>query len=147
MPGTSRKKAAIKRIKDVDYKVALGMLLWGIGAVAGADGKFQPEEDNEIRKILLSHTKISQQDLPIILTAIHQAGVGKINVYRQAREIDKKLPYQTKILIIEDLFQVAYVDKVLDKKEEKIIKNISDLLHVNDKDFVETKRRILIQKS
>ncbi len=45
--------------------------------------------------------------------------------------------------IIEDMWEVAYADRELDKYEEAQIRKIADLLYVPHKDFIRAKLRIL----
>lgn len=129
------------KLAKIDIQIGLGVLLWGMGSIAGADGKFLPGEDKKIKDIILSYTNVSKPDLPVVLTAVKQAAVGKINFYRIAREINKTLSDAAKASLIENLFRVAYADKNLYDKEYKIIEEISsyfqltkaDLLKINDK--------------
>jgi len=126
----ARNDLSQKPVTEIDTQIGLGALLWSMGAIAGADGKFLPEEDREIENIILSHTKTLQSDLSIISTAIKQAAIGNINVYRIVRQINKTLPHQNKVSLIEDLFRVAYADKSLDNKEFTIIKKVADLFGI-----------------
>ena len=126
--------------ESVDDKIILGVLLWGVGAVAEADKKVLPEEDEKIKQILLSYTKISKQDFPIVFTAIRQASLEKIHLYRFVREVSKKLTYSARISIIEDLFCVAFADKKLDKAELEVIRKISDLFSVTERDFANIRK-------
>jgi uncharacterized tellurite resistance protein B-like protein len=130
------------KIAKIDIQIGLGVLLWGMGAIAETDGKFLPEEDKKIEDVILSHIKIAKSDLPIVLTAIKQAAIGKINFYRIAREINKTLPNRAKALLMEDLFRVAYADGSLENKEFKIIKRVSDLFHITQKDLFNIERKI-----
>ncbi|OGW75616.1 MAG: hypothetical protein A2Z72_00445 [Omnitrophica bacterium RBG_13_46_9] len=132
MPRSKKKKFLAKKLDD---KIALGVMLWGLGAVAEADEKFLPEEESKIREILLMNSKIRKQDFPIVLTAVKQAGISKLNVYRFVNEMKNKLTLKAKISILENLFFVAYADGCLQRKEYKIIKNIARLLGIQDRDL------------
>jgi len=138
----ARKDLLKKPATEIDTQIGLGALLWGMGAIAGADGKFLPEEDKEIESIILSHTKTIKSDLPVISTAIKQAAIGKIDFYRIAREINKTLPNKIKVSLIENLFRVAYADKSLDNKEFNIIKKVSDLFQITQEDLFNIESKI-----
>jgi uncharacterized tellurite resistance protein B-like protein len=130
------------RIIKVDTQIGLGVLLWGMGAIAEADGKLLPEEDKKIEDIVLVQLKIAKSDLPVVSTAIKQAAIGNINFYRIAREVNKTLSGKAKASLIENLLRVAYADKNLDDKEFKIIKRVSDLFHIAQKDLFNIELKI-----
>lgn len=134
-----------RKTKNIDNKIALGVILRSVGVVAEADKKFLPEEIKKIKQILLSRTKISKQDFPIVLSAIRQFAIGRNNLYRFVREISKKLRYNVKKSIIEDLFHVGYADRDLDNNEFKVIRKVSGLLNVADKDFTDIWQRIELE--
>jgi len=135
--GKKRKPEA----RNLDNKIALGVLLWGMGAVAGAEGEFFPEETKKIKEILLTCSKVSKQDFPIVLTAMRQAAMEKINVYRIARGLNKKLTYQDKTLIITNLFRVAYADGRLGRDEFKVIRRIAVLFRLVRGDMIDARQK------
>jgi len=127
------------KVKDIDDKIALGVLLW---AVAKADNKFLSQEENKIKEVLVSHSKIPNEDIPIVLSSIREADKERIDLYAFTHEVSENLPYAVKILIIEELFRVACVDKELDNSELEVIRKISSLFHVEHKDFIDAKIKI-----
>ena len=127
------------KVKNIDDKIALGVLLW---VVADADRKFLPEEEERIKEILLSHSKIPNEDIFLVLTSIKEAAKERIDLYTFTHEVSENLPYAIRISIIEDLFRVAYVDKELDNDELEIIRKISGLFHISHKDFIDAKIKI-----
>ena len=134
-----RDKPDEPKVKDIDDKIALGVLLW---VVAEADNKFLPEEESKIKEILLSHSKTSNEDMSIVLASIQEAARERIDLYRFTREVSKNLPYEIKIKILEDLFRVACSDRELDDSELETIRKISGLFGVSHKDFIDAKIRI-----
>jgi len=127
------------KVKDIDDKIALGVLLW---AVAKADNKFLSQEENKIKEVLVSHSKIPNEDIPIVLSSIREADKERIDLYAFTHEVSENLPYAVKILIIEELFRVACVDKELDNSELEVIRKISGLFYVEHKDFIDAKIKI-----
>ena len=127
------------KIKNIDDKIALGVLLW---VVAEADKKFLPQEEEKIKEILLSHTKISNEDMPLVLVSIREAAKERIDLYTFTHEVSKNLLYTIKISIIEDLFRIACADKELNNSELEVIRKISGLFRISHKDFINTKIKI-----
>ena len=129
----------VPQVKNIDDKIALGVLLW---VVAEADNKFLPEEEDEIKEILLSSAKIPEKDILLILASVREAARERIDLYTFTHEVSKNLPYSVKISIIEALFCVACSDKELDEKEVGVIRKISGLFHVAHKDFINAKMKV-----
>ena len=127
------------KVKDIDDKIALGVLLW---VVAEADKRFLPEEEEKIKEVLVSYSKISDEDITTVLASIKEAAKERIDLHRFTREISKNLPYDTRISIIENLFRIACVDKDLDNNELETIRKISGLFNIAHKDFIDVKIRI-----
>lgn len=134
-----REEKEHSQVKDIDDKVALGVLLW---VVAEADEKFLPEEEKKIKEILTSYTEISDEDLPVVLASIREANRERIDLYHFTHQIGKNLPYKVRVSIIENLFRVACADKDLDVNEVETIRKISGLLRLTHKDFIDTKIKI-----
>ncbi len=124
------------KLKDINDKIALGVLLW---AVAEADDKFLAKEDEKIREILTTYSKISEEEIETVLASIKEAAIERIDLHRFTREVSKDLPYEVRISIIETLFRVACCDKELDHKEMETIRRISGLFHIAHKDFINAK--------
>ena len=137
-----REKARALKAKNVDRKIALGVLLWAIGAVAEADGKFLPEEDKKIKEVLLTYLKISEQDYKIVLATMRISAMEKINIYKFAQEIGKTLSYEAKVKVVEDLLRIACADKELEKSEADIIKKLSGVFNITEEDLSATVSKV-----
>ncbi len=125
------------KVKDINDKIALGVLLW---IVAEADEKFLAKEDEKIKEILTtSHSKISEEEVETVLASIKEAAKERIDLHRFTREVSNDLPYEVRISIIETLFRVACCDEELDHKEMETIRKISGLFHIAHKDFINAK--------
>ena len=127
------------KIKDIDDKIALGVLLW---VVAGADEKFLPVEEEKIKEVLVSYSKIPNEDIPTVLASIKEAARERIDLYRFTHEVSEDLPFDIKISIIENLFRVGCVDKDLGNNELETIRKISGLFNLSHRDFIDAKIRV-----
>ncbi len=126
----------IPRVIDIDDKIALGVLLW---VVAEADEKFLATEDDKIREILTTYSKILEGEIETVLASIKEAARERVDLHRFTREVSKELPYNVKLSIIETLFRVACCDRELDHEETEIIRKISGLFQISHKDFIDAK--------
>ena len=127
------------KVKDIDDKIALGVLLW---VVAEADEKFLPEEEEKIKEVLRLYSGISSEDMPIVLASIQQAAKERIDLYRFTHEVSENLSYEIKIKILENLFRVACIDKNLDDRELEVIRKISGLFKLTHTDFIDSKIKV-----
>jgi uncharacterized tellurite resistance protein B-like protein len=123
----------------IDNLIAMGVLLW---VVAQADEKFLPEEQGKIEEVLKSYGEVSDEDMPIVLRAIEEAAISRIDLYAFTSEVGGNLSFKVKAGIIENLFRVACIDKDLAHEEQEAIRKISGLLKVDHKDFIEAKIKV-----
>jgi len=120
--------------RSVGNLIALGVLLW---EVAEADEKFLPEE-----KAQIEDSKISNEDMPIVLRSIEEASIEKIDLYTFTKAVSQDLKHKDKLNILESLFRVACGDGELDEKEHEVIRKISGLFQLDHQDFIDTKIKV-----
>jgi uncharacterized tellurite resistance protein B-like protein len=128
------------KVRDIDDKIALGVLLW---VVAEADEKFLAKEDEKIKEILISHSKIPTEEIVTVLASIKEAARERIDLFRFTHEVKANLPYDVKVSIIETLYRVACCDQELDHEEIEIIRKISGLFQIAHKDFINAKITVM----
>ena len=58
-------------------------------------------------------------------------------ILKQIEEIEKR------ITLLEMLWELAYVDGELDAAEDMLIRRIAGLIHVEDRDRIEAKQKVL----
>ena len=61
------------------------------------------------------------------------------SLYNYTREVNDSFTYDKKLVLIDNLWTIAYADGNLDKFEEHLIRKISDLLYVSHSDFIDIK--------
>jgi len=137
--GAPSEKEGAQDERQAKYLISLGVLLW---IVAEADEEFLPEEQEKIEEVLKLYGEINDQDMPIVLRAIQEANVMRIDVHEFTRDIKKDLEREDKIDIIEHLFRVACADKELDTTEHEMIRKIADLFGLDHKEFIDSKIKV-----
>ncbi len=128
-----------RKITNIDDKIALGVLM---RAVAEADDKFLPAEEEQIRKVLNSFSRIPPSEIPLVLAAVRQAAEERVDLQAFTRELKQDLPYEARKSIVEELFRIACADKELDSVETETIRKIAGLFHVSHKDFIDAKLKV-----
>jgi len=119
--------------------ISLGILL---RAVAEADDNFLPAEEEKVREVLTAYGDISLQDLPIVLRAIEEAAINRIDLYSFASEMGTNLLYEAKLGIITNLFRIASVDMDLAHDEHEMIRKVAGLLKMEHGDFINMKIKV-----
>jgi uncharacterized tellurite resistance protein B-like protein len=64
------------------------------------------------------------------------------DLYQFTAQINRTFSAEQKQRLIEELWRVAYADKVLHHHEEYLIRRIADLIHVPHSGFIATKLRV-----
>lgn len=128
-----------RKATEIDDKIALGVLMW---AVAEADDKLLPEEEDKIEEILRSSGYVAASDIPLVLAAIRQAAKERVDLHAFTRELKQDLPYEARKSILDELFRVACADKEVVSAEIETIRKISGLFHISHKDFIAAKLKV-----
>ena len=115
-----------------EIKLSLGVLLWAMGAVAAADGKFNKREEKKINDILVSCAGIAEKDLHVVMATVKQAAIGKIDTFKLLAGAGVTLSEEARAYIIEMLFRIAYADGELDPREMAIIRRAAKVFKLSD---------------
>ena len=63
------------------------------------------------------------------------------SLYEFTRLINDHYSAEQKLVLVDSLWRVAYADGDLDKYEERVIRQVSDLIYVSHKDFIRLKHK------
>ena len=126
-------------VREVMDLISLGVLLW---SVAAADKKLLSTEKEEVRKALSLYSDIDDKDMPIVMRAVEEAAIEKIDFEDFTKEIGRDLSRGVKIDIVENLFRVACVDQHLDQKEHEMIRLIAQLMGLDQSEFIDAKMKV-----
>jgi len=112
--------------------------------IARADTNIELKELDAIEKaISRSCPSIQPSEMKEIITTARQDVETSISLHEQVRQINTNFSQQQKISLIEQMWRVAYADGDLDKYEEYTIRQLSDLLYVEHKEFIRSKLRVI----
>lgn len=119
--------------------MSLGVLL---RVVAEADDAFLPEEADAIKKILLQYNNFSEDEYDLLSKTIDVMVDQRIDVYAFVNDIRDDMLLEEKIVLVENLFRVACSDGMLSVSEHESIRQISQLLRIDHKNFIDAKVRM-----
>lgn len=118
-----------------DPNLAIAALLC---EVAKADQ--QVDEDEQIAKIHLLQkiTNSTEAEAQLLLDRATEQTNQSVSLYDFTSQL-QSTSRETRIDIIQAMWEVAYSDSQLDPFEEAVIRKVAELLYVDHQDFIKTK--------
>jgi uncharacterized tellurite resistance protein B-like protein len=110
--------------------------------VMRSDHHMDTRETEEILDVLRSCLDVSEQDLTDILTLAQAEARQATSLYEFTRLINDGYDYEQKLILVRNLWRVAYADKALDKYEDHLIRKIADLIYISHSDFIRMKLEV-----
>jgi len=80
--------------------------------------------------------------MKIVIRAIEEASLSKIDLHEFAKEVSSDIDNFDKLFVIENLFKVACSDRELFIKESDLIKKISWMIGLDNKDYLYISNKI-----
>jgi len=107
------------------------------------DYRVTAEEEGELRLLLKQRFKLDNSEIEALIELARHEKREATDYYAFTSLINEHYTQQQKIDLVEDLWQLAYADRELDKYEEHLLRRLADLLHVPHRDFIRTKHKTL----
>lgn len=109
---------------------------------ARLDDDFDTEERARIETLLKNHFALSSAEAGELLSAGEQASSDSIEWHGFTRAIKDGFDAEERVALIEMLWEVAYADGELHDYEASLIRRITGLLYVSDRDSGEARKRV-----
>lgn len=107
-----------------------------------ADFQTNPEEHGVVLRTVQRTFRLGAEETEELVRLAEQEVDEAVSLYQFTNLIDKHLPHERKVQVVEMLWQVAYADGVKDMHEEYLVRKIADLLHVSHRDFIRTRHKV-----
>ena len=129
-------------IKDSnnDYKVACVAILC---EAASMDGVFDEEEKSLILALIQKQFNLDLNQANKILKEGRQLAEDATQLHGFTKVIKESWGLEKRIRLLEMLWEVAYVDGELNAAEDMLIRRIAGLIHVEDRERMEAKQKVL----
>lgn len=111
-----------------------------------ADYTVDSVERQAMENVLQSALSLSEEEVRDLLKLAGTAADRATSLYEFTRLINDHYSREEKLLLVESMWRVAFSDGDLDKYEERLIRQVSDLVHVPHKEFIRLKLRIAEQQ-
>ncbi|QMU61772.1 MAG: TerB family tellurite resistance protein [Gammaproteobacteria bacterium] len=111
--------------------------------VSRADFDIQDEELESIAKSFTERFNFSKQEADSLIELARTEQDSHVSIHPFVKIINDGCSMNEKILLLEDLWRVAYADDKLDKYEEYQLRKIADLLYIPHSMFIKTKLKVI----
>ncbi|HEX6143753.1 MAG TPA: TerB family tellurite resistance protein [Geminicoccaceae bacterium] len=110
---------------------------------ARLDDRFDAEERERIRSLLRERFHMSDGDADALLAEAERESDRSVEWQGFTRQIKDGFDYAQRIALIEMLWEVAYADGELHDYEASLLRRVTGLLYVSDRDSGEARKRVL----
>jgi uncharacterized tellurite resistance protein B-like protein len=107
-----------------------------------ADAEISADEQRTITDTIRTKLKLTDSETKGLLQLAEEKIWKSTGYFEFTSLMNKGLSYEQKTKVIEQLWEVAFADAILDKHEEYMVRKIAGLIHVSHKDFIEAKLRV-----
>ena len=107
------------------------------------DGVFDDNEKKLILVLIQKQFNVDENEANKIYIEGKSLAENSAQLYGFTRIIKESWDNKKRISLLEMLWELAYVDGELDAAEDMLIRRIAGLIHVEDRDRIEAKQRVL----
>ncbi|WP_334127958.1 tellurite resistance TerB family protein [Sneathiella sp.] len=123
-------------------KVATAALLI---EAALADDHFDDVEREAIVNVLVRHYQISDAEAREVVRDAEVAHQESDQFFYFTRTIKDSFPFESRVQMIEMLWEIVYADGKLGDYEANLVRRIAGLIYVSDRDRGDARKRVLVR--
>ena len=133
------KKTEITEFSFNSDKIAVVALLI---STAKYDGNFDDSEKLEIQKLIESYFSLSSQNTDDLFKAAEKIESEANDLQQFTRSLNEVLNEEEKLTIMELIWKIVMADGIIDNYEENLVRRLSGLLYLQDKDIGNIKNKL-----
>lgn len=126
-------------LPDTDARLALTALLV---RVARTDGDYAPAEKANIDRIIAARYDLDNTEATVLRGDAETLESEAPDTVRFTRAIKAAVAYEDRVAVIEAMWQVVLADDIRDDHEDALLRLVSSLLGVNDRDSALARQRV-----
>lgn len=107
--------------------------------VMNSDHEQDAREMEEFTQVLRDKLHIEANKLDEVIALAKMEANQATSLYEFTVLINENYSYDEKLVLMENLWRVAFSDQKLDKYEDNLIRKIAELIYVTHSDFIRTK--------
>jgi len=123
-----------------DLKLASAALLV---EAAVMDGEFDDVERTAVTKLLKNRFDLTDDEVNELLGDAEEAVANSNELYTLTRTVKNEFEHDDRVNMIEMLWEVAYADGELHDYESNLVRRLTGLLHVSDRESGDARKRVL----
>lgn len=109
--------------------------------VSRADFSQDESERQSIRRLLLEHLSLCEEEIDILLEDADKEADRLVSLQHITRQMNEELDLVAKTRVIELMWMVAYADGEKHHYEEHLLRQVADLLYVPHADFIRARHK------
>ena len=133
------KKTDLTEISFDSEKIAVVALLI---STAKYDGNFDESERIEIHNLIKNYFSLSSESTDDLFNAAEKIENEANDLQQFTRSLNKLLNEDEKLKIIELIWKIVMADGIIDNYEENLVRLLSGLLYLQDKDIGNIKNKL-----
>ena len=133
------KKTDISEINFDSEKIAVVALLI---STAKYDGNFDESERLEIHNLIKNYFSLSSENTDDLFKAAEKIENEANDLQQFTRSLNKLLNEEEKLKIVELIWKIVMADGIIDNYEENLVRRLSGLLYLQDKDIGNIKNKL-----
>jgi uncharacterized tellurite resistance protein B-like protein len=110
---------------------------------AYSDDHFDEAERAVIGKLIERRFNLSHSEARALLAAAETTALKSAELFHFTRIINERFSLAQRVELIEMLWEVAYADRVLDEYEDSLLRRVSGLIYVPDRERGMARQRVL----
>ena len=133
------KKTDLTEISFDSEKIAVVALLI---STAKYDGNFDESERLEIHNLIKNYFSLSSESTDDLFKAAEKIENEANDLQQFTRSLNKLLNEEEKLKIVELIWKIVMADGIIDNYEENLVRRLSGLLYLQDKDIGNIKNKL-----
>jgi uncharacterized tellurite resistance protein B-like protein len=107
------------------------------------DGHYGPEEKTRIRVVLAERFGLTEEEAEALAKSGERDQAAAVDLFRFTRGAAMELSEAERIGLIEMLWEVVYADGREHPYESSLMRRVTGLLHLSDRQSAEARQRVL----
>ena len=103
-------------------------------------------ERRRMAELLARRFTLSEEETRALIEEAEQEADQSAQLFAFTREIKDAFDYEERVELMEMLWEVAYADDHLHHLESSLMRRLAGLLHVDDRDSGEARKRVLARR-
>lgn len=109
-----------------------------------SDFSIAEEERETINSIMFARFGLEGEALERIKNLAEEEHASSTDMFQITRDVRKHLSREERVELLDELWQIAFADGVLDPQETVIIRRLADLLGLDHKELIDSKIKMSV---